>query len=256
MKIQAYKIAEAIEKFAPLATQAEWDNSGFTIGNPAKYVSKALVALNCSFAVVQEAVDRGCDIIVTHHPLIVHKPCLSILEGEPRSDSIMLAIRKGITVYSSHTPLDKASGGLNDIMADRLLLKKCAVLSKDGFGRVGNLAKPITAGKFIESVKKAFGTANVRTSAPIASKINRVAVSSGGGQGSIADALAAGAQVLVTGDVTHHNFYSPKDFMVIDVGHHYSELPAVNLLKSIIKKNFPKFAGLLSEADTSPIFYF
>ena len=97
-KVKASAIAEAIEEFAPLCLQAEWDNSGFTVGNPKAEVSKALIALNCSLEVVREAVEKECDMIITHHPLIVHRPCLSILEGDLRSDAIMLAIRSGITV--------------------------------------------------------------------------------------------------------------------------------------------------------------
>ena len=255
-KIKASDIAEAIEKFAPLATQAEWDNSGFTVGNPNAQVHKALIALNCSLEVVKEAIACGCDMIITHHPLIVHKPCLSILEGDPRSDTIMLAIRSGITVYSSHTPLDKAKGGLNDIMAAKMRLKDCTVLSDDGFGVVGNLPKALTFTQLVAETKKAFGASNIRTSAPVKGKVTRVAVSSGGGQGSIPYAVAKGAQVLLTGDVTHHNFYCPDGFAVLDLGHHFSELPAIGLLESIVKKNFPTFALHLSEADTSPIFYF
>lgn len=255
-KIKASDIAEAIEGFAPLSTQAEWDNSGFTVGNPSAEVHKALIALNCSLEVVKEAVEKGCDMIITHHPLIVHKPCLSILEGDVRSDTIMLAIRSGITVYSSHTPLDRAKGGLNDIMAAKMKLKDCIPLSDDGFGVVGNLPKPVSATGLIAEVKKAFGVSNLRTSEPLKGKVTRVAVSSGGGQGSIPEAVAKGAQVLLTGDVTHHNFYCPSGFMVVDLGHHFSELPAIGLLQSVVKKNFPKFAVLLSEADKSPIFYF
>lgn len=255
-KIKARDVAEEIEKFAPLSTQAEWDNSGFTVGSPEGLVSKVLVALNCSLEVVREAVEKGCDMIVTHHPLIVHRPCLSILEGDVRSDTIMLAIRSGITVYSSHTPLDKAVGGLNDIMAQRLGLKDVAVLGADGFSRMGVLSRPVGSEAFIGKVKKAFGATDVRCSEPLKGKIGKVAVSSGGGQGAISDAVASGAQALVTGDVTHHNFYCPDGFMVVDVGHHFSELPSMDLLKSIIQKKFPKFAVLLSEADKSPIFYF
>ena len=255
-KVKASEIAEAIEEFAPLGLQAEWDNSGFTVGNPSAEVHCALIALNCSLEVVREAVEKGCDMIVTHHPLIVHRPCLSILEGDVRSDTIMLAIRSGITVYSSHTPLDKAQGGLNDIMASRLGLCDVSVLGADGFSRIGKLGRGVSAAAFVEKAKKAFGASNVRTSALVPGKISSVAVSSGGGQGAIADAVEAGAQVLVTGDVTHHNFYCPDGFMVVDVGHHYSELPAIGLLEHIIKKKFPKFAVLLSEADKSPIFYF
>ncbi len=255
-KIKAKDLADAIETFAPLSTQAEWDNSGFTIGNPDKVVNKALIALNCTLDVVKEAIENKCDIIITHHPMIVHSPVLNLLEGDLRAEAIMLAIKNDIVIYSSHTPLDKARGGLNSIMAKKLGVKNPKVLNKDGFGLVGNLSREISPELFLANVKKVFNAPNIRSSKPLKRKIKRVAVSSGSGQGSIKDALSQGAQVLVTGDVTHHNFYLPDTFMVIDVGHHYGEFPAIELLDGLIKKNFPKFATLKSRVDKSPIYYF
>lgn len=83
-----------------------------------------------------------------------------------------------------------------------------------------------------------------------------MAVSSGSGQGSAKDAIAAGAQALVTADVSHHNFYQPEGFMILDIGHYESEWEAVALLESIVKKNFSKFAVSLSKRDKSPIYHF
>lgn len=254
--LKAGQIAAAIEKFAPLATQEEWDNSGFTVGGAHRRVKKGLIALNCTKEVMEEAVAKGCDIVLTHHPLIVHDPLMNIIDGNPRSDAVSIAVKYGITVYSSHTPLDKAVGGLNTIMAQKLGIKSPKELVKGGFGAYGKLSKALSAKEFIALVKKSFKAANVRSSAPLKGKISTVAVSSGGGQGSVEDALRVGAQVLVTGDVTHHHFYVPDGFMIIDVGHHQSEWPAVNLLESLVKKNFPKFAVHISEADTSPVYYF
>lgn len=254
--ITAKEIAGAIEEFAPLSTQAEWDNSGFQVGSRNAVVTKALVALNCSLEVVREALDKGCDMLLTHHPLIVHKPCLNILEGDPRSDTIIAAIRGGLTVYSSHTPLDRAVGGLNTLMAEKLRLSDLEPLGDDGFGFVGSLPQPIDAQAFTAEVKAAFKAKAVRSSAPLKTCVKRVAVSSGGGQGSIAAAVAQGAQVLVTGDVTHHNFYVPEGFMVIDIGHHESELAAIDLLTALVKKKFCKFALLQSTEDKSPIYYY
>lgn len=254
--ITAGDIAAAIEKFAPLATQEEWDNSGFSIGGAHRRVKKGLIALNCTKEVIEEAVNCKCDFVITHHPLIVHTPLMNILDGDPRSDAVSLAVKHGITVYSSHTPLDKAAGGLNTIMAQKLGIKNPKELVKGGFGAYGKLPKALSSKEFIELVKKAFGAKNIRCSKPLAGKISVVAVSSGGGQGSVEDALRVGAQVLVTGDVTHHYFYTPDAFMIIDVGHHHSEWPAVKLLESLVKKNFPKFAVRISEVDTSPIYYF
>ena len=255
-KLKAWEIASCIEEFAPISTQVEWDNSGFSIGGANRDVRKALIALNCTLSVVKEAIAKKCDMIVTHHPLIIHAPLLNIMDDDLRGETIALAIKNGITIYSSHTPLDKAIGGLNTIMAKRIGIKRPKELIEGGFGAYGELEKPLTSKELIERIKKSFGTSNLRTSLPIKEKIIKVAVSSGGGQGSIRDALSVGAQVLVTGDVTHHNFYLPNGFMIIDVGHHFSEWSATELLQKLIQKKFPKFATLISEDDTSPIFYF
>ena len=304
--VRAIDIARAVEKFAPLSTQVEWDNSGFSVGDPQAAVHKVLIALNCTLDVVEEAVERNCDMILTHHPLIFGG-CRSVLynnvcfvDGNDDSASrasasasgfseslqgrsIATAIKNNITIYSSHTPLDKARGGLNDLMAKRLNLQNCKVLSPDGFGVVGTLktvgtlkgnsgekaGKGMNGEEFIKFVKKQFGLKYLRCSKPIgysiatdgriaaaAGKITKVAVSSGSGQGSAKDAIAAGAQVLVTADVSHHNFYQPEGFMILDIGHYESEWEAVALLESIVKKNFSKFAVSLSKRDKSPIYHF
>jgi len=286
--VRAIDIARAVEKFAPLSAQAEWDNSGFSVGDPQAAVHKVLIALNCTLDVVEEAVELNCDMILTHHPLIFGG-CRSVLYNNVCSSeslqgrSIATAIKNNITIYSSHTPLDKARGGLNDLMAKRLNLQNCKVLSPDGFGVVGTLktvgtlkgnsgekaGKGMNGEEFIKFVKKQFGLKYLRCSKPIgysiatdgriaaaAGKITKVAVSSGSGQGSAKDAIAAGAQVLVTADVSHHNFYQPEGFMILDIGHYESEWEAVALLESIVKKNFSKFAVSLSKRDKSPIYHF
>ena len=332
--VRAIDIARAVEKFAPLSTQAEWDNSGFSVGDPQAVVHKVLIALNCTLDVVEEAVEQNCDMILTHHPLIFGG-CRSVLynnvcfvdgnddyasrasvsasrtsvsasrvsasessvSASPskasasasgfseslQGRSIAMAIKNNITIYSSHTPLDKARGGLNDLMAQRLNLQNCKVLSSDGFGVVGTLRtvgtlknnsgekaeKGMNGEEFIKFVKKQFNLKYLRCSKPIgygvstgnriaaaAGKITKVAVSSGSGQRSAEDAIAAGAQALVTADVSHHNFYQPEGFMILDIGHYESEWEAVALLESIVKKNFSKFAVSLSKKDKSPIYHF
>ena len=141
-------------------------------------------------------------------------------------------------------------------MAKLLGVRSPKELVEGGFGAYGAISKSMSAKEFIMHIKRTFKVSPLRTSKPIEGKISKIAVSSGGGQGSIRDALAVGAQVLVTGDVTHHNFYLPDGFMVIDLGHHYSEWCATSILKGVIKKNFANFEVQISEADTSPIFYF
>lgn len=254
-KIRISDISAAVEKFAPVSTQAEWDNSGFSVGDPDSEAKGVMIALDCTEDVINEAFEVGCNMVLTHHPLIFGG-CSNVLHSTLQGRAIETAIRKGVTVYSCHTPLDKAKGGLNDLMAQRLGLAECTVLSENGFGAIGNLKVPMKGEKFAEFVKKRFGTADLRCSDPRGRVIRRVAVSSGAGKDSVEDAIAKGAQALVTGDVTHHTFYVPDGFMVLDAGHYESEWAAVALLESIVKKNFPKFATHLSKTDKSPIYHF
>ena len=117
MKVR--EIAAAIEAFAPLGTQESWDNAGLCIGSPDAEVRAVLVGFDCTPALVREAVERGADMIVTHHPLIFGG-LRRIDPDDPVGAAVYLAIRHGIAVYAAHTNADKAVGGVNTLMAERL----------------------------------------------------------------------------------------------------------------------------------------
>ena len=109
-------IVEAIEQFAPLSIQEGWDNSGLCIGAPGDEVHGVLVGFDCTPELIDEAVEKGCDMVVTHHPLIF-KGLKRIQGGDPVSDAVIKAVRAGVAVYAAHTTADKVLAGVSGAMA-------------------------------------------------------------------------------------------------------------------------------------------
>ena len=249
-----------IEEFAPLALQEKWDNSGLCIGSPEDKVSSVLLGLDCTPELVDEAIACGADMIVTHHPLIfsgLKKISAEDLVGE----AVVKAIRAGISVYAAHTSADKVIAGVSGAMAARLGLKDVRILDEDGegtgLGVVGNLPEPMTAQDALELVKERFALKVVKSSKPAGCKIERVAMCGGSGGSLIGAARAAGAQLYISGDISYHNFFTPEGFMIMDIGHYESEIEIVDILFSLIKKNFPTFAVRITQnMQSNPIYYF
>lgn len=253
--MKAIELIRPIEEFAPLENQERWDNCGFSVGDPEQEVSKALIALDCTESVVDEAVESGADIIITHHPLIFG----GVKRITPQNELgrvIAKAIKGNIAIYAAHTNMDKAAGGVSSLMAEKLELQQLEILTPDGFGLVGNLPEEITALELVKRVKERFNLLNIRVSRPLEDKICRVAVCGGSGRSFIGDALQKGAQVYITGDITYHEFYTERGFMVMDIGHYCSEYDIVSVFANILSKNFPNFAVSISKRNNNPIYYY
>ena len=260
MQHKVKDVMAVIEEFAPLALQEKWDNSGLCIGSPEDKVSSVLLGLDCTPELVDEAIACGADMIVTHHPLIfsgLKKISAEDLVGE----AVVKAIRAGISVYAAHTSADKVIAGVSGAMAARLGLKDVRILDEDGegtgLGVVGNLPEPMTAQDALELVKERFALKVVKSSKPVGCKIERVAMCGGSGGSLIDAARAAGAQLYISGDISYHNFFTPEGFMIMDIGHYESEIEIVDILFSLIKKNFPTFAVRITQnMQSNPIYYF
>ena len=260
IKYSVKDVACSIEAFAPLSRQEKWDNCGLQTGSFSAPVTSVLLGLDCTPELVDEAVAVGADLIVTHHPLI-----FGGLKRVTPDDSVGLAIikavRSGISIYSAHTSADKVIGGVSGAMAQRLSLRNVRVLDPEqdgqGLGAVGDLPSAVTAAEAVEMVKRAFNLKSVRTSRPIEGMISRVALCGGSGSSLIPQAIDSGAQLYLCGDISYHHFFTSGDFMLMDVGHYESEIDIVNILFSLIKKNFPTFAVRITEnIYSNPIFYF
>lgn len=252
--MKAIDLVRPIEELAPLSGQEKWDNCGFSVGDPNAEVSRALIALDCTEDVVDEAIECGVDIIIAHHPLIFG----GVKKISPQNwlgRVICKAIRHNIAIYAAHTNMDKAAGGVSSAMADKLQLQERTFLTPDNFGIVGSLPEPLDAEEFIGKVKEAFDVGVVRCSRMLGEKICRVAVCGGSGKSFIGDAMAAGVQAYVTGDITYHEFYTERGFMLVDIGHYSSEYGIVDVFANILSKNFPNFAVSISKRNNNPIYY-
>ena len=253
-------IIQVIESFAPLSIQEKWDNSGLCIGSQDAEVTSVLLGLDCTPELVDEAIECGADMIVTHHPLIF-SGLKKINSEDPVGEAVVKAIRAGIAVYAAHTNADKVIEGVSGAMAARLALTDVEVLDEDGegtgLGAVGNLPEPMDASDLIAYVKEKFGLKVMKTSRPLTEKISRVALCGGSGGSLIGAALRSGAQLYISGDISYHNFFTPKGFMLMDIGHYESEKEIVDILFSLIKKNFPTFAVRITQnINSNPIYYF
>ena len=253
-------IIQVIEGFAPLSIQEKWDNSGLCIGSPEAEVNGVLLALDCTPELVDEAVECGADMIVTHHPLIFS----GLKKISPDNNvglAVTKAIRAGVSIYAAHTSADKVLAGVSGDMARRLGLEDVAILQKDdeevGLGVVGNLPEPMTSEDAVKFVKDRFGLKVMKVSRPLETMISRVAMCGGSGSSLIDEARKAGAQLYISGDISYHNFFTEEGFMIMDIGHYESEIGIVEILFALLKKNFPTFAVRITQnLNSNPIYYF
>lgn len=254
-------IIAAVSSYAPRQLQESWDNSGLQVGDVTVPCTGVLLALDPTPEVVSEAVARGCNLVITHHPLLFRGlKCIS--GATPVERAVIEALRHGITVYSAHTSLDSAPGGVSAEMAAMIGAQVISPLQPSdsnpaaGLGVVAELPHALAAEELISRVKDAFGTHPLRCSQVPREKIKRIALCGGAGGEFIADAVAAGAQAYITAEVRYHDFVDRgKDIFIIDIGHHESESCAKNIFYRIISEKFPNFAVYNSELEKNPINY-
>ena len=260
MEYKVKDVTKVVEDFAPLSIQEKWDNSGLCIGSPDAPVTSVLLGLDCTPELVDEAIDCGADMIITHHPLIF-SGLKKISPDDMVGEAVFKAIKAGISIYAAHTNADKVIAGVSGAMAAKLGLTDVQILDEDGegsgLGVVGNLPEPMTAEQAVALVKDRFALSVVKASKPLAGAIERVAMCGGSGGSLISAAKTAGAQLYISGDISYHNFFTSDDFMLMDIGHYESEIEIVDILFSLIKKNFPTFAVRITQnMHSNPIYYF
>ena len=253
-------IIKVIEEFAPLSIQEGWDNSGLCIGSPEDEVTSVLLALDCTPALVDEAIQCGADMIVTHHPLIF-SGLKRISPDDIIGETVIKAIKAGIAIYAAHTSADKVLEGVSGAMAARLELENVQVLDPDGdgtgLGTVGDLRTPLNGHQVLELISEKFKPGAIRSSKPLDGEVSRIAMCGGSGGSLIPAAKKAGAQVYISGDISYHNFFTPEGFMIVDIGHYESEIEIVDILFSLITKKFPTFAVRITQnLKSNPVFYF
>ncbi len=223
------EILNKIEEIAPLFLQESYDNSGIQVDGPNIDVSKILVSLDPTPQAVKRAVEEECQLVLTHHPLLFE----GLKQLTPKNaigDMIYTAIIGGITIYASHTNYDSAPGGLNNALARRLKMSNVWPLLPNGMmvgagiGRVGNI-EPMEIREFAHFVKTSLKAEAIQLAPTGPSEIRRVAICPGSGADFIDDALKAGADIYITGDITYHEIIKAVNsgLSLIMIGHDESE---------------------------------
>lgn len=257
------EVIAAIEEVAPLTWQESWDNSGLQVGNKAMPVSDVLLCIDVTEAVVDEAIGLGCQLIVSHHPLLFKG--LKTLQGTTYTERCLLkAVKHDIAIYSAHTNMDNWQSGVSAAMGAKLGLQGMEVLAPQhrtdgmtvGSGIVGRLPQPEELSVFLHRVKEVFGVACVRYSDPQGKPIEMIALCGGAGSFLVPDAIERGADLFLTADMKYHDFFLADNRIVIaDIGHYESEQFAKELFFELISKKIPTFAIHFAATDRSPVNY-
>ena len=263
MKTKVGEVIDFLEGIAPLHLQESYDNSGLLIGSGDTVVTGVLVSLDCTEEVLDDAMAKNCNLVISHHPAIFYG-VKSLTDSNPTERIIRKAIREDLVIYAIHTNLDNILiQGVNERIAQKLGLKVEGILrplagdSSTGAGVVGHFATPMPENEFLTHVKKNMEASVIRHTGLINRKIAKVAICGGSGAFLLKDAKKAGADALVTADFKYHDFFEADgDILVCDIGHYESEHYTIGLIQELISGKFATFAAHCTEMNTNPVHYF
>lgn len=255
-------ILNALETVAPPYLQETYDNAGLIVGNPEALVKGVLFCLDSTEAIVREAVAKGCNLVVAHHP-IVFRGLKRLNGGTYIERTIIEAIRQDVAIYAIHTNLDNVyRQGVNSKIAEKIGLLDTRILAprptdfEIGAGLFGQLPEAMSEENFLQHLKKTLQTTCVRHTALRGKPVRKVAVCGGAGSFLLPDAIRAKADAFVSSDFKYHEFFDAEGKLVLaDVGHFESEQFTIELLRDIVQEKFPTFALHLTEINTNPVFY-
>ena len=277
MKIK--EIIDALEIFAPLPLQDGFDNAGLQVGLTDVEATGALLCLDVTEDVVEEAINQGVNLIISHHPLMF-RGYKSITGKDYTERCIMNAIKNEITVYAMHTNLDNAPNGVNYMIAEKIGLKNVRVLDPKeymqqetnsendteingmsewltaGAGAIGELEEPMTETEFLKHVKKTFEAGCIKHTKLTGRLISKVALCGGAGAFLMEKAVKEHADAFVTGEIKYHDyFYYEDSILATEIGHYESEQYTKDIIRMILRRKFPNLRIEMTRINTNPIKY-
>ncbi len=270
MKLAKSYLNKALERIAPFSLAEEWDNVGLLIESSSEGLFSVMVALEPSILVIEEAIRKKVDCLITHHPLFFKLPKVLQYSKDKRVEKITLLIKNNIHYYALHTNFDSAIGGANDILADiiglqnRVAIKKCeqAVCenktrgTEPGIGRIGTLQRPMNLGELGTFFGESLSTSGIRFVGNQEQKFKKVAICSGSGGDMWKASMKMGAEVLITGDIKYHQAEEATEqgLSLIDFGHFPSERFAMKHFTEKLRSELAscEVSILFSEEEKDP----
>ena len=258
------EIIEILEKLAPKSCACDWDNPGLLAGRMEKEVKKILLTLDADDAAVEHAKKIGADMLISHHPLIF-KPVKHVSDEDFIGRRLVSLIQSDISYYAMHTNFDSAPGCMADIVADRLNfvdqkpLELMGELSGTayGIGKTGMLKKPMTGIELAKEVKNRFGLPFVTVYGRELfedTPVTKAATCPGAGGSEIKEALSAGVQAFITGDISHHEGIdaAAQGMMIIDAGHYGLEHVFMDFMEGFLRDKLPEEVAIEKMAVKFP----
>lgn len=240
------EIIQVIEAAYPREAALDFDNVGLLAGRTEKEVKRVYIALDATDAVIDRAVEAGADMLITHHPLIF-SPLKKVTDEDFVSRRVVKLIQNDISYYAMHTNYDVL--GMAELAEKILGIRNTEVLDitmekdgkPEGIGRIGELEKPMTLEECCVYVKHKLNLGSLKVFGDMQAEVSRLAISPGSGKTAIAAAIAKGADVLVTGDIGHHDGLDAVEqgLSVIDAGHYGTEYIFIDDMRRFLEDKLP-----------------
>ena len=259
--MQLRDILSFLRDFAPMDLAEDWDNVGLLVGAESDEVTSVLTCLTLTPDVAAEAIERGAQLVITHHP-ILFRAVQQITDASSEGRMLLELIRAGVAVYSPHTSYDSAGAGINSQLAEALELSNVRPLrpaesddSTLGSGRCGDLAATVTLADFVASVKAALKIEHTWLVGEPSQSVSRVGIACGAAAEFMRDASQAGCDVLLTGEARFHACLEARTLNIALVlpGHYATERHAMETLASVLQQQFPDLSVSASEEETDPV---
>ena len=240
------EIVQVIEAAYPREAALDFDNVGLLAGRTEKEVERVYIALDATDAVIDRAIEAGADMLITHHPLIF-SPLKKVTDEDFVSRRVVKLIQNDISYYAMHTNYDVL--GMAELAEKILGIRDSEVLDitmekdgkQEGIGRIGKLEKPMTLEECCVYVKHKLNLGSLKVFGDMQAEVSRLAISPGSGKTAIAAAIAKGADVLVTGDIGHHDGLDAVEqgLAVIDAGHYGTEYIFIDDMRRFLEDKLP-----------------
>lgn len=234
---QIKDIFDYLCELAPLELQLGFDNAGFLVGRGSKACRKALISLDVTGDVVEEAVSGGYELIISHHP-VIFSPIKNVTD-----EKLIKLIENGIAVISMHTNLDIADGGVNDVLLKLIGAEREDFLDEEHCGRIGRLPQEIPLDKFLELCRDKLHTNGLRYY-DSGRQVKRVAVLGGSGGDELMSAFEKNCDTYLTSDIKYHQFLLAQELGInlVDGDHFGTEDPVIDVLCQKLSSRFPDAA--------------
>ena len=253
----AHDIERSLYDWAPRELAMAWDNVGLLVGDPAQEVRRVLVALDITQGVAEEAVERGAQMIVSHHPVMncAWHEVQTLRADDAQGRLLRYLVRHGLAACCMHTNLDAADGGVNDCLAKKLGLNDVFLLNDEKIGRIGTLSCEKGLEEFLRDVIELLGCGGLRYCRG-SGRVHRVAVGGGACGEYIPQAIAQGCDTFVTSDLRYNDFLDTRGLNLIDAGHFPTENVVCPTVKAYLEEHFPEVKTVISTLHRDVIQYY